>query len=152
MTIQTPTADQLATMQEIAGRYGSTSEARTCGYIALDGYTVVPEGVVVTAGDQVVVRGRGNQWRRGLVVGLGRTRIMVGTFNRSAALDQAVRVASYPRAAVMLATHTCTRCGSFIHPVYDDLDAVDVTGRRYCSDTCLYIHREAERPVVGANA
>src|SRR5512139_1934282 len=106
MTAQTvPTADQFATMKEIAGFYVGASEARSAGYIALDGYTSAPDGLVVEVGAQVVVRGRGNQWRRGVVIGHGRTRLIVATFNEAAVPSMAVRVRSCSRDAVMLKTY-----------------------------------------------
>lgn len=145
MTSQhTPTADQLATMREISGFLSGAPEARSAGYIAL------ADGITPQVGEQVVVRGRYNQWRRGVVLGLGRSRIVVGTFNDTADPALAVRVQSYARDAVMLKTWPCERCGCFIHPVYDTDDAVDTAGRRFCSNTCLYIHHSHERQLVAA--
>lgn len=152
MTNMTPTADQLATMKQIAGFFGGQREARSLGYISLDGYTCMPDGVPVDVDAQVIVRRRGNQWRKGVVIGHGRTRIVVATFNETALADDAVRVQAYRRDAVMLKTEQCRHCDCYIHPAYDDLDQVDTSGRRFCSDTCLYIYNSAQRELAAARA
>jgi hypothetical protein len=142
----TPDTDQLATMREISGFLNGASEARSAGYIA------VPDGITPQPGDQVVVRTRGNQWRRGVVLDLGRSRIVVGTFNATADPVLATRVQSYTRDRVMLRTWPCERCHAYIHPVYDTDNAVDINGNRFCSDGCLYLHHAASRQLVGAGS
>lgn len=148
----TVTEAQLATMKNIAGFFGGPGDARNSGYIALDGYPTAPNGILPSVNDQVIVRGRGNQWRKGIVVGHGRTRLVVATFNTTAELHMAVRVQAYARDAVMLKTTPCHRCGCYIHPVYDEADQIDVHGRQFCSNTCLYIYSSNEREFATASA
>lgn len=143
---------QLTTMKRTAGFFAGPGDARNSGYIALDGYPTAPNGILPNVNDQVIVRGRGNQWRKGIVVGHGRTRLVVATFNTTAEPHMAVRVQAYTRDAVMLKTEPCCRCGCYIHPVYDEADQIDVHGRQFCSNTCLYICNSTEREFATANA